>query len=328
MKNKIFTFFIVFLVFCSVATYAEEFIIESSEIKILNKGEITEAKNGVKIISKDGIEINAKELIYDRKKIILKIYGDVKIVDKKNNVISNGEEYIYYKELEKIVSKGTSNTEIKNSYFLKSSDLVYERKNSKIYSQKKSEIKDVNNNVFIVDQFKLDIKTNNLKAKNLSFSDNENNKYYLDFAIVDLKEKKFLGSDIFVDFNDSLFGNNQNDPRLNANSLISENNETKLYKGNFTTCNQEKDKCPPWAIHAEEITHKKKERKIEYKNAWLKVYDKPVLYFPYFFHPDPTVKRQSGFLMPSFQNSNNSGASLQIPYYKVISDRKDVTFFK
>ena len=45
MKNKIFTFFIVFLVFCSVATYAEEFIIESSEIKILNKGEITEAKN-------------------------------------------------------------------------------------------------------------------------------------------------------------------------------------------------------------------------------------------------------------------------------------------
>ena len=28
--------------------------------------------------------------------------------------------------------------------------------------------------------------------------------------------------------------------------------------------------------------------------------------FPKFFHPDPTVKRQSGFLMPGFgMNSNN-----------------------
>ncbi len=70
----------------------------------------------------------------------------------------------------------------------------------------------------------------------------------------------------------------------------------------------------------------KKGKKFEYKNAWLKIYDKPVLYFPYFFHPDPTVKRQSGFLMPSFQSSNNYGTSSQIPYYKVISDRKDLTF--
>ena len=31
--------------------------------------------------------------------------------------------------------------------------------------------------------------------------------------------------------------------------------------------------------------------------------------------------------MPSFQASNNSGTSLQIPYYKVISERKDLTLF-
>ena len=31
--------------------------------------------------------------------------------------------------------------------------------------------------------------------------------------------------------------------------------------------------------------------------------------------------------MPSFQASNNSGTSIQIPYYKVISERKDLTFF-
>jgi LPS-assembly protein len=358
MKNKFFNFLIVFLLFCNLATYAEEFIIESSKIKILDKGNITQATGGVKITSNDGIEITGRELIYNKKKSILKIFGNVILNDKKNNIITEGEEYIYLRNEEKIkifgnvilndkknniitegkeyiylrneekiLSVGKSKSNIKNTYYLEGDDLIYERKNSKIYSQKKSEIKDVNNNIFTVDQFKFDIKTNSLKARNLSLLDNENNKYNLDFAIVDLKEKKFLGSDIFIDFNDSLFGNNQNNPRLNANSLISEKNETKLYKGNFTTCNQKKDKCPPWAIYAEEVTHKKKEKRIEYKNAWLKIYDKPVLYFPYFFHPDPTVKRQSGFLMPTFQNSNNSGASLQIPYYKVISDRKDVTFF-
>ena len=41
------------------------------------------------------------------------------------------------------------------------------------------------------------------------------------------------------------------------------------------------------------ITIKKKI--INYKHAWLEIYDKPIIYFPKFFHPDPTVKRQSGF---------------------------------
>ena len=358
MKNKILNFLIVFLIFCNLTANAEDFVIESSEIKVLDKGNVTQATGGVKITSNDGVEITGRELIYDKKKSILKIFGNVILNDNKNNIITEGEEYIYLKNEEKIkifgnvilndkknniitegeeyiylrnegkiLSVGESTSNIKNTYYLKGNDLIYERKKSEIYSQEKSEIKDVNNNIFTADQFKFDIKNSNLKAKNLSLLDNENNEYNLNFAIVNLKEKKFLGSDIFIDFNDSIFGNNKNNPRLHANSLISEKNETKLYKGNFTTCNQEKDKCPPWAIYAEEVIHKKKEKKIEYKNAWLKIYDKPVLYFPYFFHPDPTVKRQSGFLMPTFQNSNNSGASLQIPYYKVISDRKDVTFF-
>ena len=358
MKNKILNFLIVFLIFCNLTANAEDFVIESSEIKVLDKGNVTQATGGVKITSNDGVEITGRELIYNKKKSLLKIFGNVILNDKKNNIITEGEEYIYLKNEEKIkifgnvilndkknniitegeeyiylrnegkiLSVGKSTSNIKNTYYLKGNDLIYERKKSEIYSQEKSEIKDVNNNIFTADQFKFDIKNSNLKARNLSLLDNENNEYNLNFAIVNLKEKKFLGSDIFIDFNDSIFGNNKNNPRLHANSLISEKNETKLYKGNFTTCKQEKDKCPPWAIYAEEVIHKKKEKKIEYKNAWLKIYDKPVLYFPYFFHPDPTVKRQSGFLMPTFQNSNNSGASLQIPYYKVISDRKDVTFF-
>jgi len=64
---------------------------------------------------------------------------------------------------------------------------------------------------------------------------------------------------------------------------------------------------------------------ISYKSAWLKIYDTPVFYFPRFFHPDPTVKRQSGFLMPNFMDSTNLGSSFQLPYYHALSDNKDFT---
>ena len=57
----------------------------------------------------------------------------------------------------------------------------------------------------------------------------------------------------------------------------------------------------------------------------LKIYDVPVIYFPKFFHPDPTVKRQSGFLVPSVKNSFNQ-VHLNLPYFMVIAENKDATF--
>ena len=74
------------------------------------------------------------------------------------------------------------------------------------------------------------------------------------------------------------------------------------------------------------IKHNKTKKQLIYDNAVLKVYDFPILYFPKFFHPDPTVKRQSGFLQPRINNSNILGNSFSIPYYHVISNNKDFTF--
>ena len=83
--------------------------------------------------------------------------------------------------------------------------------------------------------------------------------------------------------------------------------------------------CPPWKIRAEEVEHDKNKKIINYKKSWLEIYDKPVVYFPKFFHPDPSVKRQSGFLIPSFIDSGNTGASLNLPYFKVLDINKDLT---
>ena len=51
----------------------------------------------------------------------------------------------------------------------------------------------------------------------------------------------------------------------------------------------------------------------------------PVLYTPYFYHPDPTVKRRSGFLAPSFGNDSLLGLSAQTPYYFALAPNYDVT---
>ena len=58
----------------------------------------------------------------------------------------------------------------------------------------------------------------------------------------------------------------------------------------------------------------------------VKIYDIPIIYFPKFFHPGPTVKRQSGFLAPFINNSSILGSSLQIPYFFAPSIDKDFTF--
>ena len=75
-----------------------------------------------------------------------------------------------------------------------------------------------------------------------------------------------------------------------------------INKGIFTSC-QENQNCPPWSIQAEKIEHDTEKKLLSYQNAFLKIYDVPVLYFPKFFHPDPTVKRQTGFLQPEINNS-------------------------
>ena len=100
-----------------------------------------------------------------------------------------------------------------------------------------------------------------------------------------------------------IFGSDQNDPRLYGVSSSTKDSITKVNKGIFTSC-KKTDKCPPWSISAEEIIHNKNKKVLTYKNALLKIYKLPIFYMPKFFHPDPTVERQSGFLQPRINNLN------------------------
>ena len=86
------------------------------------------------------------------------------------------------------------------------------------------------------------------------------------------------------------FGNIENDPRLVGVTSFKENEFTQINKGVFTSC-KKRDGCPPWSLQAQKIIHDKIKKQLVYDHALLKIYDVPVVYFPKFFHPDPTVKR-------------------------------------
>jgi LPS-assembly protein len=106
-------------------------------------------------------------------------------------------------------------------------------------------------------------------------------------------------------------------------------NLTRMTKGVFSPCKiceDEPESAPLWQLKAAEITHDQEAKEIRYKHARLEMWGVPVAYTPYFAHPDPTVKRKSGFMVPSFSIDNNLGFKAATPYYWAISKDKDVTF--
>jgi LPS-assembly protein len=109
----------------------------------------------------------------------------------------------------------------------------------------------------------------------------------------------------------------------------SEGNVTVFQNGVYTACEpcKEDPKKPPlWQVKAARIIHNEKEKVITYENASMEFFGMPVAWFPYFWHPDPTVKRQSGFLAPQFFSSSRIGAGVEIPYFWALAPNYDVTF--
>ncbi len=117
--------------------------------------------------------------------------------------------------------------------------------------------------------------------------------------------------------------------RLAANTARRTNgNRTELRQGVYSPCDLCKNdpSAPPaWQLKAREIDHDKELQLIEFRDATMEIDGWPVFYSPYISAPDPSVKRASGFLIPSIGGSNTLGANVTIPYYWVLGPDKDLT---
>ncbi len=293
-----------------------------------NQEIITTNKNS-KAIYENNKVINAEKFKFQKKENILNAIKNVNVEDKTKNFLLQTDYLTYYKNLEKLTTKGKTLSKIQSKYKVETEDLIYLINENQISSSKKTKIQDDKSQVYYLGKFKYFINEEMIKGEKIIIITNYNmpksDKFYFANAIIDLKNQKFLGKDTKVIIHKKVFDNPENDPRLIGVSAVADNETTIVNKGIFTSC-KETDDCPPWSIKAEKIIHDRTKKQMLYENAFLNFYDIPILYFPKFFHPDPTVERQTGLLKPEFNNSNVLGSSITIPYFKVISDNKDFTF--
>ncbi|MEM9054052.1 MAG: LPS assembly protein LptD [Pseudomonadota bacterium] len=94
----------------------------------------------------------------------------------------------------------------------------------------------------------------------------------------------------------------------------------------YTACELcEGETRPTWALRARRAVLDQEEQMMSYRDAVIEIAGVPVIYLPYFAHPDPTSGRRSGFLPPKPTLSSKLGPVYQQPYYWAISPYSDLT---
>ena len=123
--------------------------------------------------------------------------------------------------------------------------------------------------------------------------------------------------------------------RLASDSLLAANgarrqdgNVSEFARATYSPCRLcEKDpmRAPLWQVKSRKVVHDQNEKEIYFYDSTFEVYGVPIAWLPYFSHPDPSVKRKSGFLPPNFGHDGYTGFNMSVPYYWVIDGQSDLT---
>ena len=169
----------------------------------------------------------------------------------------------------------------------------------------------------IYDKSKEMVKT----SGNIIIKDKLENYYYFDKFISDKNFSKASGTNTKIRLNDG--------SRIVGKSFIrTDSNINQINNAIYTPCLQKNyitENCPGWKLSANKVVHDVEKQNIYYEGATLSILNVPVLYSPFFSHPDPSVKKRSGLLMPSISSDNNLGTTFSIPYFFNLSSNYDVT---
>ena len=252
---------------------------------------------------KDIYNFSADKLTYSQDNNIIEAIGNVLAKNEEGKTISS-DKIIYNKSLRIIQAFG-------NSKFI-----------------------DNKNRILTADNFEYDLEKKIVSAENkVKFLDNYKNVYYFSKLKADDKFEEIIGYNLNSDLNKEKFQSKDKfnefvEPKLSGKEVSIKENITIIKDGKFTSCKStnEKEGCPYWNLNADLVTHDKEKREIIYKNASLDLNNIPVLYTPYFSHPDPSVKRKEGFLAPSFSSLGaDIGTTIKVPYFYPISQSADFT---
>jgi LPS-assembly protein len=90
-------------------------------------------------------------------------------------------------------------------------------------------------------------------------------------------------------------------------------------------CEDKPDKAPIWRVKSRTIIWNGEARTIRFESARFELFGLPIAYLPFFEMADPTVKRKSGFLQPSFGYNEERGLRVSVPYFFALSPTYDLT---
>ena len=95
----------------------------------------------------------------------------------------------------------------------------------------------------------------------------------------------------------------------------------------YTVCDPCKNDplAPPlWQLRARTATLDRTDQQVRYRGASIDMAGIPVMWLPYFQHPDGSASRQSGFLSPSFGITKYLGGFIETPYYWAIDESQEL----
>ncbi len=203
--------------------------------------------------------------------------------------------------------------------YLQGDDLVYDTKNNRIIARGNVQIF-YNNFLLTADQITYDQSAAKLLAEgNVQLRDPNGNI---------TRAERIDATDDFRDaFVESLSVVARDETRIQARrSIRRDGNVTEFQQAKFTACKNDPGQPPLWCISGQRIIHDQAAATLTYQDAAFEVYGTPILYLPYFTMPDPSVKRRSGFLSPTFGSSSTLGLMAEVPYYFALDKSCDFLF--
>ena len=215
-----------------------------------------------------------------------------------------------------------------------SDKIIYNKSKQQLSTFGKSTLTDGKIGTLSAERFEYNLDKQTILADGkVKFVDKDKNTYYFSKLNSDDKFNEIVGTDINAELNKDLLksGDKFNEfiePRFSGKSATLKNNITIVQDAKFTTCKRtnEAKGCAYWNLKAGQLIHDKEQKKLTYKNVSLDLNSIPVIYVPYFSHPDPTVKRREGFLAPSFSSLGGEiGPTIKIPYFYPLSESADFT---
>lgn len=113
---------------------------------------------------------------------------------------------------------------------------------------------------------------------------------------------------------------------IESDNIVRDDYLTIANRATFTACDDCDSYGNAWQISTYKILHNNNSRMLNFFSPVLRIYDIPVLWWPYFEMPDPGVKYKTGFLTPDLESTNKMGTQINLPFYLSLSDTHDMTF--